>query len=134
MNTRSLDAPQNAHLTPESLRFPVLSTERYLTAVNKTADQIRKQLQPPAINSYTSQIVSPFPRWFTVGVAVALAAVMLFSFVISAGKQAASPWSSVPQASAKPVPGQHGKLNVNFQFAGEGAADSAFGMDGAMTS
>jgi hypothetical protein len=73
-----------------NIRFPLLTTERYLNAVEAAKDQIRKRIEPPKMEDLRAESVSAYPAWFTRGIIVALLLVLLFSFVISAGKQAAA--------------------------------------------
>jgi hypothetical protein len=80
-----MNLPENT-----SLRFPILSTERYLNVVAKTHEQVRNQLQMPVLATFTAQTVSKYPRWFTVLTLTALTAVLLLSFWVSSGKQIAA--------------------------------------------
>jgi len=72
------------------IRFPILTTERYLDAVERAKKSIRERIEPPKIEHFKVDHGSAYPQWFTVSVIVALTLVLLFSFVISAGKQVAA--------------------------------------------
>lgn len=74
----------------EQLRFPLLSAARFAEANERAKEAIRKGLQPPDFEQFKANVVSEFPRWFSVLIWSVLVGVMIFSFVISAGKQAAA--------------------------------------------
>jgi hypothetical protein len=72
------------------LHFPLLTEAAYLAAVQKAETAIRDRVQAPTMDRYTKASTSAYPRWFMGGIIAALLAVLTFSFVISAGKQAAA--------------------------------------------
>jgi hypothetical protein len=72
------------------IRFPVLTTERYLDAVERAKQNIRDRIEPPKLEAFKVESATAYPRWFSVGVITALVLVLIFSFVISAGKQTAA--------------------------------------------
>lgn len=72
------------------LRFPLLTEAAYLSAVQKAESTIRDRLQAPAMDRYTKTSTNAYPHWFMGGIIGALVAVLVFSFIISAGKQAAA--------------------------------------------
>lgn len=80
----------NYTLDPSALRFPILTTERYLACLERAKQSIRERVQPPEFQSFKAATVSEYPRWFFGAILVALILVLLFSFTISAGKQAAA--------------------------------------------
>lgn len=65
--------------------FPILTGDRYLTAVDKAKEQVRKR-----IRDEVSNITSTYSPQFRRNVLIVLALLTVFSFVISAGKQAAA--------------------------------------------
>ncbi len=72
------------------IRFPILTTERYLNAVETAKDLIRKRVQPPQLTQFRSTSVSVYPTWFSRSIIGALFVVMASSFFISSGKQVAA--------------------------------------------
>src|SRR5258708_18836763 len=72
------------------LHFPLLTEAAYLAAVQKAKTTIRDRVQAATMERYTKVSTSAYPRWFMGGIIAALLAVLTFSFVISAGKQAAA--------------------------------------------
>jgi hypothetical protein len=68
---------------PQSIVFPILTTDRYLTAVDNAAALVRERLQARATGSR-------YPKWFTRSVIAGLLLVMGSSFFISSGKQIAA--------------------------------------------
>lgn len=72
------------------IRFPLLTTERYLNAVEAAKAQIIKRIQEPTEAQFKTVSANAYPVWFVVCVLIALALVMFFSFWISAGKEAAA--------------------------------------------
>src|SRR5664279_2812105 len=72
------------------IRFPLLTTERYLNAVAAAKSQIVKRVQEPTEAQFKTVSVNAYPLWFVACVLIALAVVMFFSFWISAGKEAAA--------------------------------------------
>ncbi len=74
----------------DQLTFPILTNTRYASAVERAKQSVKDRLQPPRFEQFKSGAVSEYPRWFFVATLAALFAVLLFSFVISAGKQAAA--------------------------------------------
>jgi hypothetical protein len=76
--------------TTIDLRFPLLTESAYLAAIQKAETTIRDRVQAPTMDRYTKVSVQAYPRWFMGGIIAALLAVLTFSFVISAGKQAAA--------------------------------------------
>src|SRR5258706_13172114 len=76
--------------TSINVRFPLLTTERYLNAVESAKDTIRKRVQPPTPDQFKNLSVSAYPAWFSKSIIGSLALVMLASFFISSGKQVAA--------------------------------------------
>lgn len=74
----------------EQLRFPMLSASRFSETNERAKDSIRKGLQPPAFEQFRGNVVSEYPRWFLFAISAVLFLVLIFSFTISAGKQAAA--------------------------------------------
>ena len=72
------------------IRFPLLTTERYLNAVESARDTIRRRVQAPTPEQFKGVSVSAYPAWFSRSIIGALALVMLASFFISSGKQVAA--------------------------------------------
>src|SRR5712691_3608029 len=72
------------------LHFPLVTEAAYLAAVQKAETAIRDRMSTPTMDRYAKNSTSAYPRWFMAGIIAALIAVLTFSFVISAGKQAAA--------------------------------------------
>lgn len=68
----------------------MLTTERYLNAQQAAKEAVRKRIREPQESDFKVVTVSHYPRWFIGGVVLALLAVMIASFIISAGKQVAA--------------------------------------------
>lgn len=73
-----------------SVRFPLLSTERYLNAQQAAKDAVKKRIRKPEERDFKTATVSHYPNWFIYGVIGALIVVMIASFWVSAGKQVAA--------------------------------------------
>lgn len=73
-----------------SLTFPILTNARYSGVVDRAKQSIQRRLELPKFERFKSGVVSQYPHWFLWAVLTALLCVMVFSFVISAGKQAAA--------------------------------------------
>jgi len=73
-----------------NLSFPLLPTDRYLSAVDQAYTNARKRLHKPEFGAFKHVAVQTYPQWFFVGIVGLLAVVMFFSFWVSAGKQIAS--------------------------------------------
>lgn len=73
-----------------NISYPIMSTDRFLEAETKAADNVRKRLAKPEIGMFKQATESTYPGWFLGVVIVALVLVMAFSFVVSAGKQVAA--------------------------------------------
>lgn len=71
------------------IQFPLLTTERYLNAVDTAKNQVREHIKVPMIEQFHTRSGSIYPRWFVWTVASLLGLVMLTSFFISSGKQVA---------------------------------------------
>jgi hypothetical protein len=69
--------------------FPLLTTERYLNAVDTAKNQVREHIKAPTLEQFHTNSGSIYPRWFVWTVASLLGLVMLTSFFISSGKQVA---------------------------------------------
>lgn len=72
------------------VRFPVLGASQYLAVLDRASEKVRSQIRPPLKKNYQAESVSIYPRWYLAGIITVLLMVLTFSFVISAGKQAAA--------------------------------------------
>jgi hypothetical protein len=72
------------------IRFPVLPASQYITVLDRTSERVRAQLRPPEEKNYRTKSASVYPRWFMALIGLVLFVVMIFSFFVSAGKQAAA--------------------------------------------
>lgn len=75
---------------PQSLVFPILTTDRYLAAVQSAFDIVKERIQEPDPKHYTDSASGRYPKWFTRAVIAGLLLVMASSFFISSGKQIAA--------------------------------------------
>jgi hypothetical protein len=94
---------------PIPIKFPVLQPSIYLEIVDRANERVRANLKPPQWGAYQVKGVSTYPRWFTYTIVITLIAVMAFSFVISAGKQAAAMGIILDE-----LPGRFNHLSVGW--------------------
>jgi hypothetical protein len=73
-----------------AVRFPILSTDRYLNAEKAAKEAINKRIEEPKLDQFKATTSTHYPTWFTGSVMFALVCVLFFSFWVSSGKQAAA--------------------------------------------
>lgn len=74
----------------ESVRFPLLTTERYLNAQQAAKDAVKKRIQEPKPDQFSNDATSRYSKGFIRAVWTGLIVTLLASFWISAGKQIAA--------------------------------------------
>lgn len=72
-----------------SIKFPVLTTERYEAAVEKAKKLVQDRLRKPELSDFSGDEMSSYPRWLIIVLLALLVVVMTGSFIFSAGKQVA---------------------------------------------
>jgi hypothetical protein len=81
---------ENLQQAVASIRFPMLTTERYFNAVATAKEALKKHIAPPNIEQFKSTASAAYPAWFSRSIIAALFVVMASSFFISSGKQVAA--------------------------------------------
>lgn len=84
-----------------NIRFPVLTGERFLLASDIATQQVLKRIEQPQFDHFKATRVDTYPAWFMRGVLALLGLVMLFSFIVSGGKQVAAAGLIFDNMSAK---------------------------------
>src|SRR5438045_2689919 len=72
------------------LHFPLLTEAAYLAAVQKAETAIRDHIQAPTMEHYAKTTTTAYPIRLRRGITGFLILVMLLTFLVSAGKQAAA--------------------------------------------
>lgn len=80
---------QNEIMIP-TVRFPILSTDRYLNAQQAAKDAVKKRIEEPKQDQFNAEVTSRFSSRFIQSVWAGLIITLLASFWISAGKQVAA--------------------------------------------
>jgi len=99
-----------------NLKFPLLTTERYLTATEKAKKLVRARVKKPRLSDFSGEDAISYPRWLIRLVLIALAIVMAGSFWFSAGKQIAVVSLIIDQ-----LPGQYNRLSELWSTVGIGS-------------
>lgn len=73
-----------------AVRFPILSTDRYLNAQQAAKDAVKKRIEEPKPDQFNSDVPSRYSKRFISAVWFGLIVTLIASFWISAGKQIAT--------------------------------------------
>lgn len=89
-----------------TIKFPLLSTERYEGVVERAKDIIKGKLRKPELSDFSGDETSAHPRWLIIVLLSLLVIVMTCAFIFSAGKQVA-----VVSLLIDELPGQYHRLS-----------------------